>query len=160
MLQWNCRSIRDKHNELVNLITKYSPHVIALSETWLCSTSRFVLNGFTIARKDRPDGYGGVLIACREDLIASSIVIASGYESVGCSVKLKSGTQINIASVYFPPTPQISSPNLEAMIRCIPEPRFILGDFNAHGLQWGCTYDDQRAHILTQVLRRQQSCYA
>lgn len=151
LLQWNCRSIRDKHHELMALIATYNPHIIALCETWLHSDFSLSIRGYSICRKDRVDGYGGVLLACRNDLISSSIAINTNFECVGCSVSLTSRLQMNIVSVYFPPNLQISSQNLELMLNCIPEPRFILGDFNAHSQQWGCAFDDQRANILSSV---------
>lgn len=153
ILQWNCRSIRDKKDELQSLIKTHNPHVIALCETWLMEKHNIFINGYTIARKDRFDGYGGVLIACRNDLVVTTLTINTTFECIGCSIDLSSGNKIAIASLYLPSPPgtQPTGPDLEALVTQIPEPCFILGDFNAHGQQWGGQFDDRRAQILSKV---------
>lgn len=153
ILQWNCRSIRDKKDDLQLLISTHNPHIIALCETWLLEKHRLSIHGYSIARRDRIDGYGGVLIACRNDLVASTLTINSTFECIGCTIDLNSGNKIAIASIYLPSPPgtQPTGPELDLLVAQIPEPRFILGDFNAHGQQWGGQADDRRAIILMKV---------
>ena len=61
----NCQSIKSKtfRNSFQNLISLYDPDFIVGTEFWL---SPEIINnenfppGYTIYRKDHPDGYGGV----------------------------------------------------------------------------------------------------
>ena len=45
------------------------------------SNSEFITY-YDVYRKDRPDGYGGVLIAVKRDLISQNLPIASNCETV------------------------------------------------------------------------------
>lgn len=49
LLQWNCHSIRNKKEIIVNII---NDDILALSETWLDSHINFNLTNFNILRKD------------------------------------------------------------------------------------------------------------
>jgi len=53
----------------LNLINTHSPDIIFGSESWLkdviYSSELFPID-YTVYCKDRPDGYGGVFVACRE----------------------------------------------------------------------------------------------
>lgn len=69
ILQWNCKSIVNKRDELYLLIDEYKPDVIALNETWLSETQNFYIPGFKTARKDpNGHGHGHVLLAFKDDL--------------------------------------------------------------------------------------------
>lgn len=63
-----------------------------------------------------------------------------------------SGNKLSIASIYIPPLPtNPTGPEINTLLAQIPEPRFFIGDFNAHGQQWGCQTDDRRAQVLVKV---------
>lgn len=155
ILQWNCRSIRAQRDELLLLITQHNPHIIALCETWLKDSISFSLKNYKIIRKDRTDGYGGVMIACRNDIQATSVAINTCYECVVCSIELYQGEKLSVASVYFPPNlnnPPFSASDFEMLLNQIPDRKLILGDFNSHGQQWGGSLNDRRSQIITNVL--------
>lgn len=143
--------MRGKKDDLELLINEHDPDVIALSETWLEPGTSFFLNGFSISRKDRNDGHGGVLVACSTRLTAANLTITSSYECAGCSVNVDNLNTINIASIYLPPTPAISAIALDNLIHQIPAPKLVLGDFNAHGQQWGSPINDRRAMLIMSV---------
>ena len=49
----------------------YNPDIVAISETWLSSnisSYEFFPTGYHMYRKDRANGYGGVLLACRNNM--------------------------------------------------------------------------------------------
>lgn len=153
ILQWNCRSVRDKKNELLILINEHVPDVFVLSETWLLPNSNLNIPNYTIARKDRDDGFGGVLVACKISLKAVRVDIISAYECAVCSIQFRNGNKLSIASLYFPATSVIplTKNAMKTLIDQIPAPRMLLGDFNAHGQQWGCATNDRRAVLLMAV---------
>lgn len=66
ILQWNCRSLYSKTPDLIHLINKFDPSIIALSETWLKPGSNCRLSGFNILRSDRADGWGGSALLIRK----------------------------------------------------------------------------------------------
>lgn len=153
ILQWNCRSVRAQRDELLMLISDHNPHIIVLCETWLKEIQSFFIRNYKIVRKDRQDGYGGVLIACRNDVLANTLTINTPYECVGCAIELSSMVVISIVSVYFPHNTNVpfTKNNFELLLSQVPQPRFVLGDFNSHGQQWGGSVNDTRSRIIVDV---------
>lgn len=77
--------------------------IIVGSETWLTSSiysseifSREVL------RKGRPDGYGGVLLALKKDLIFDQLDISSETESVYAKLSFDRNKILIVGAVYRP----------------------------------------------------------
>ena len=64
MAVMNCQSISSKKAFFQNFISDHSTDIIAGCESWLSpsvSTSEIFPAGYTVCRKDRSDGCGGVL---------------------------------------------------------------------------------------------------
>lgn len=135
------------------MIASHSPDIIALSETWLKPETPFSISGYTTTRADREDGYGGVLIACKNTIMAAKVTVATEYECVVCRIKLEDSRELHIASAYLaPPTSStVTKSGLDSLMQQIPPPRLILGDFNAQGQQWGNPTNDRRATLLMAV---------
>jgi len=67
----NSQSIVSKRASFALLLEEYNPDIVIVSETWLSPdvyNNEFFPNGFHVFRKDRADGYGGVLFACRDSI--------------------------------------------------------------------------------------------
>lgn len=151
-MQWNCCSISDKRDDLLLLIEKYKPNIIALNETWFSANTSFSIPGFKIARKDRQTRGGGVLLAFANDLIVTYETIKTHYEFVSCRIRLSDRSSISVASIYLPsPSFNVSLLHMRQAIEQMETPRIILSDFNSHGTDWGCSYNDRRSHMLTNV---------
>ena len=63
----------------------YNPDIVAISETWLSSdipSHEFFPKGYHTYRKDRVDGYGGVLLACRNNISCQEIHFTTNAEAV------------------------------------------------------------------------------
>ena len=66
MAVMNCQSISSKKTFFDNFFSDHSPDIIAGCESWLppsISTSEIFPAGYTVYRKDRSDGYGGVFFS-------------------------------------------------------------------------------------------------
>ena len=82
------------------------PDMITISETWLSpnvSNSDVFPDSYRIFRKDRSDGYGGVLLECHDTLICREISIDLPTEIVACQLMLANKPSLIICSVYRPP---------------------------------------------------------
>jgi len=67
------------------MIETIKPDIIIGCETWLkpsVSQGEFLPSDYTVYRKDRPDGYGGVLLAVQTSLNSHEITITSETELV------------------------------------------------------------------------------
>lgn len=144
--------MRRKSDDLNIMITEHNPDVIVLSETWFKSSTQFTIHGYAIARKDRDDGYGGVLLACKSSLRTKRLQINTAHECVACEIQFSDRQKINVASIYLPPSgQQVTVASVKNMAQQIPHPKMLLGDFNAIGQQWGNTTNDRRTAILNTV---------
>ena len=75
----------------MNLIDSSDPDVIIGSETWLRKdifNSEIFPPGYTTYRKDREDGYGGVLIAVKDNFISEKLDVPSDTDSVYIRIAL------------------------------------------------------------------------
>ena len=151
ILQWNCQSIKPKKIELTKLIEDTNPDIITINETWLCEDEPFAIPEYKIVRKDRPDGYGGVLIAIKNCIMAEYYPLTSHYECTACKVKMSNNRNLIIICMYIPNSTPITNDNLDELLQQVNDPLLMLGDFNAHGQQWGGLTDDSRARTLLEV---------
>jgi len=65
----NFQSCKNKKAEICNLLESADPSIIMGSETWMnpnIHTSEFFPPNYDILRKDRKDGYGGVLLGLKK----------------------------------------------------------------------------------------------
>ena len=65
ILQWNCRSIKNKIGVLCKLIQIHKIDVVLLQETFLSNDKSIKINNFDIMRADRNSQGGGVAIAIK-----------------------------------------------------------------------------------------------
>lgn len=135
VLQWNCQSIRARLPELLHLISKFCPSVIAVSETWLKPGSQFRVSGYSCLRDDRTDGRAGCALLVRRTLPFSRISLPSlplDINAVGVKC-----LDISFISVYIPRPNSSLIADLYLLFSSIPPPIVLLGDFNAHHTLWG-----------------------
>ena len=70
MLNINFQSCKNKKEEIANLLESANPSIIMGTETWLNSnihSSEIFPSNYDIIRRDRGDGYGGVLLAIKNE---------------------------------------------------------------------------------------------
>lgn len=83
LLIMNTQSLKSKKESVWNVIDDESPDIIAFSETWLNNNihnSEIMPPIYECYRKDRKDGYGGVLVAVKNTLISQQLDIQSNCE--------------------------------------------------------------------------------
>lgn len=107
ILVTNLQGILSKNENLVNLIDSTDPDIVIASETWLNSSVKnseiFQPDIYEVSRKDRPDGYGGVLIAAKKNLNSQEISVKLAGEQVWVKISRKRKSPILIGSLYRPP---------------------------------------------------------
>ena len=80
------------------------PDIIIGTETWLkpeIHSSELFPPTYNVFRKDRKDGYGGVLVATKTTLIANEIKVESLAESVTVSIKTTKPTEPLIVCALY-----------------------------------------------------------
>ena len=145
LLSLNTQSVIAKKAPFGNLISERNPDIIALSETWLkpeILSSEFFPAGYKIFRKDRHDGYGGVLLACRDSLNCHQLFIDSEAEIVACQIAFDNQESLIICAFYRPPSKELESvlklcDTFEYILSLHPHlPMWLVGDLNLPNIDW------------------------
>ena len=140
----NFQSIFSKREEFWSLIDATKPDVIMGCETWLKSGvghREIFPSGYNLYRKDRKDGYGGVLIAIASCLNSHEIEIGGEAEIVAAKV-CNDGKDIIFGSVYRPPSSNqayMDTLNQSIQDLCTAYPStavWIGGDMNLPDINW------------------------
>lgn len=142
----NFQSIRNKKAEVGNIIESYNPSIIIGTETWLnpsIHSSEIFPPNYSVYRKDRADGFGGVLLAIRTDLTSDQIVMGSGTtESVYAKMTLGRQTTLIVGALYRPPRSTMEHLDemcnqLESLATKYKKAALWLGgDLNLPDIQW------------------------
>ena len=139
----NFQSALPKKLELWRILENTDPDIIFGSETWLSpeipSNELFPKElGYEVYRKDRPDGYGGVLLAVKTFLDPCEINIKTKAEAVFAT--LGSKPKVIVGSVY-----RTNSANtleqMEELTNCLQKldsknVLWISGDLNLPDIDW------------------------
>jgi len=83
----NFQSILSKKGELAYVIDMIKPDIIIGCETLVkpsINKGEFLPDDYVVYRKDRPDGYGGVLLGIHSSLNSPEITVASNAEVCCC----------------------------------------------------------------------------
>lgn len=155
VLQWNCRSVIDKKSELINLINKYEPSVIALGETWLKPSSPFKIRGYTCLRQDRNDGHDGAALLVKNNLVINHIPLPDHNDFF-----IVAAVVINICfvSIYIPYLSSSILQELNHILHSLPKPLLLLGDFNCHHISWGSSISGRYSGELIDLLDQHSLC--
>ena len=139
----NFRSILNKKAEFLLFLWNVKPKIIIGSETWLSkdiSDNEIIPNEFnyTIYRKDRDDGYGGVLIAVTKDILSEPLPdLNTSCELIWCKIHVIGIKDFYVCAYYRPRTSdQFSLDQLNLSLAKIQEHKsnptvLLAGDFNA-----------------------------
>ena len=145
LLSLKIQNIMAKKASFDNLQHEHNPEIITISETWLkpeVLSSEFLSTDYNIFRRDRPDGYGGVLIACRNSLNCHHLNINFDTEAIACQLTLTNQQTLIVCAFYRPPNRQPDSvTNLCHFFKCIVDryptsPVWIAGDLNLPNINW------------------------
>ena len=104
-LEINFQSIYSKRQEFACVVDATKPDVIFGCETWLkpsMSYGEIFPPGYDLYRKDRRDGYGGVLLAVRNNLNSHQLTIDTDAEYI--AAKIISGKTTTIVGAMYRPT--------------------------------------------------------
>ena len=138
IIQWNCRGIRSKFEELFLLLTLFRPSVFCLQETFLKPEEKFTFKGFNVYNYIHTDclrASGGSSLLVNSSLPQREIKLQTDLQAVAVSVTLEK--EINFCSVYIPPSYPLRSEQLTSLLQQLPSPYMLVGDFNGHNVMFG-----------------------
>lgn len=159
IVQWNICGLRGKIPELQLMSNEIKPKIIALQET-LFDNSKYVdrldnrrykwyLRAGNNATKN------GVAIAIDRTIPHTPIALKTKMQAIACKTLGKNET--TYVSIYIPPrkqTPQEIKQELIDLIKQLPKPFILLGDFNAHSTEWGSFKTDRWGTAILEVVQK------
>ena len=136
-IQWNIRGARVNYCELLLLITKYCLAIICLQETHLknnisINMKNYYSYNYIKQYTDRPCGGSSILI--NNNIPHSEITLNTNMHAVAISATLHK--TITVCSVYNPLNDEPKELELNNLIKQLPRPFVIMGDFNSHNEIW------------------------
>lgn len=135
IIQWNCNGLQTHINEINLLITEHTPLFICIQETRLRENRQASLRNYNIYRKDRQcNGHaaGGVAILAKNTIEIKEIHLQTTLEAI--AIETNFPEKLAICCIYIPPDTNPDEKTLEQLIKQLPRPYIILGDFNAHNV--------------------------
>ena len=127
------------------MLENHSPNIITGCETWLTSSildNEIIPRDYKLYQKDRKDGYGGVLIGIKSNLLSRLIDLNTSCEICAVVIQLSQNQQLVVINTYRPPNRDAMYQ--QALCDCICEivgryPNsfiFRTGDFNLPDIDW------------------------
>ncbi|XP_030834551.1 uncharacterized protein LOC115921326 [Strongylocentrotus purpuratus] len=109
ILTVNFQSARNKREEIHNPIDSSDPDIILGTETWLNSNihiAKLFPPSYELIRNDRSDGYGGVLIALKKEIIFERLPSTpdANVEAIFIKISLPKKNFLIVGALYRPPS--------------------------------------------------------
>ena len=153
IIQWNINSFIKKRPDLQLIIQKYSPMCISLQETNLKNNFIPNIKNYNIFYTNRQNcirASGGVASLIHIDYPCEQIPIHSNLEVIAVQITLES--KISICNIYIPNQTSFNTFDIDNIIKQLPKPFILLGDFNSHSEYWGSDITDARGKSIEKIL--------
>ena len=156
VLHLNAQSATNKKIDIEQAAHDEQLDIIMLNETFLKPNKQFKLKGFTVHRHDRTRAERGGVCICVRNTIPCLVVSKSPSNSIieWITIRLPkilpSGEDLHVASVYNPPSTEITKETMSAIINNVNT--IIAGDLNAHNSLWGSSDTDPYGSALETVI--------
>ena len=151
-LQWNCRGVTPRFNDLKCLIDKHKPKCICLQELILVgnktSISDFHPPLLSVQRGDNDRGGAGIFI--HKSVIFSTINLQIRLHAAAARLHLD--RHITVCSLYLAPSCPYTERYLNNLFQQLPSPVLILMDFNILNPLWGDSEEDAMSNSLIDLM--------
>ena len=159
IIQWNCRGLKRKFDEIKLLLSQHKSSVICLQETFLKRDDTITLKGFNVYNHIHSEcqrSSGGTSIFVKSSCPQRHIDLSTELQAAAVSVTLDK--EITICSVYIPPSFSLTSEHLNSLIQQLPTPYLLLGDFNGHNILWGSKENNSRGELIENIITNNDIC--
>ncbi|KAF7266511.1 hypothetical protein GWI33_020192 [Rhynchophorus ferrugineus] len=146
IIQWNMNGFKFKSSELIFIAGLHKPLVPALQGTNPRTEDFLQFRGFHAIRKERVNTNklsGGVAILVKQDLVYEEVHLITNLKAVAIKMYL-TDRLATICKLYLAPSVVVTENKLEELLTQLPQPVFIVGNFNALAPEWGSHYYGQR----------------
>ncbi|KAJ8049377.1 RNA-directed DNA polymerase from mobile element jockey [Holothuria leucospilota] len=99
---------------------------------------------------------GGSSLLVNKTVPHSTIQLNTNLQAVAIRTTLH--RTVTVCSVYIPPRYNLKRDDMDSLIRQLPTPFLLLGDFNSHSDMWGCTDTNQIGRLIESVVAASDLC--
>ena len=159
IIQWNCRGVKPRFEELLLLLSLLRPSVFCLQETFLKPNDTFTFKGFNVYNHIHLDclrASGGSSLLVHSSLPQRQIKLKTDLQAVAVSITLDK--EITLCSIYIPPSYSLRSEQLTSLLQQLPSPCMLVGDFNGHNVLWGSNDNDPRGELIEDFITENNIC--
>lgn len=155
IISWNCRGISNKKCELIELINENNPACICIQESKLRENHCFNFHNYNFEHKAQVIGEneiakGGVGFLIKPGINYTQINLTTNFQAI--AVQLNLHRKITVCSIYIPPTFNFTENDMQLLIKQLPSPFILTGDFNSHSKLWHNKTTDQKGKIIENIL--------
>ena len=155
IVSWNPRGITNKKNELIDLVNNKKAFVICTQETKLLKNNNYKFGNFNFIHKAQiintgEKAKGGVGFLVKSGINYSVVNLNTMFQAIAIQVKLD--RKITICTIYIPPLFKFTVKDLENLVKQLPTPFIITGDFNSHNKLWFDKKTDKSGEIIEKFL--------
>ena len=159
IIQWNCRGLKPKFDEISLLLSQQKPSVFCLLETFLKPDDKISLKGFNIynyihSNCQRPSGGSSIFV--KSSCPQRNIQLTTELQATAVSVTLDK--KITICSIYIPPSFSLKTEHLDSLLKQLPSPYLLIGDFNGHNILWGNKENNSRGQLIENFITNNDIC--
>lgn len=150
ILQWNTRGVRNKRDEIMELVQHHQLWVLAIRETKLRDSTEFNITNYNCLRKEGHTNYtthGGVALFIHSSIPFHPIQLNTPLQAIAARISTVR-LSVTLLSLYIPHSQKFSINLLNNILTQLPPPVIIMGDLNSHSQQWGSTATDNRGKIV------------
>lgn len=158
---FNIQSAHSKKPLLIKFLQEQNIDICLLNETWFKDNGRiFRIPGYNIHFKNASNEHGGVAILIKP-YIKYDLLQTTFYEDIQ-TIAISLSTQrgkLTVLNSYCPPTSgHIRINKIRNIIRDLPKPILVAGDFNAHHIAFGCLSTKNRGQQLYDLIDELDLC--
>ena len=159
IIQWNCRGVKPRFEELLLLLSLLRPSVFCLQETFLKPNDTFTFKAFNVYNHIHSDclrASGGSSLLVHSSLPQRQIKLKTDLQAVAVSITLDK--EITFCSIYIPPSYSLRSEQLTSLLQQLPSPYMLVGDFIGHNVLWGSNDNDPRGELIEDFITENDIC--
>ena len=130
-----------------------NPLCICLNESFLDTPNSFSFKGYSAYHTGSPDQAGN-LVLVRKDTPFMPYSLNTDLNALAIRIKMEE--LITICSIYLNPNEPIDSVKLDDLISQLPQPFFLVGDFNARHSFWHDKKTNSRGNLILDTILKWQ----
>lgn len=157
IILWNANGLKQNEPELLHLLIQSKIDIALITETHYTSNTNHFFPGFQVYRADHPDGTAhagsAILVSNQIQHYPLQSLQLPSIQATNIQIVLNH-IPTTLSSVYCPPLPAITPPQIENFLKSLGRSFIAGGDFNAKNTQWGSRLTNSRGRLFLDNIQK------